>query len=140
VHANKGPVVRVSRMFNLHVVISLHLYISHSCLYSHLQSIIIPWLILISRPTEHRRLSWSGWLVTCSILLFIRFQYKNYCLSQNRCSFYRFHDRAAAQRFAQGYSVTEASLKHNCVCMIEYDHDLTTYSHPSLTQLGHLTL
>jgi len=35
-----------------------------SCLYSLPTTIIALWPILISRPTEGRRLSWPGWLVT----------------------------------------------------------------------------
>ena len=35
-----------------------------SCLYSQPQRITALWPVLISRPTEGRRLSWPGWLVT----------------------------------------------------------------------------
>jgi len=37
---------------------------SHNCLYSQLQTINALWPVLISCPTEGRRLSWPGWLVT----------------------------------------------------------------------------
>ena len=36
--------------------------ICHACLYSQPQSSTALWLVLISRPAESRRLSWSGWV------------------------------------------------------------------------------
>ena len=35
---------------------------NHTCLNPQLQSIAALWLVLISCPTEDRRLSWPGWL------------------------------------------------------------------------------
>jgi len=42
----------------------IHNRMSHVCLYSQPQSITAPWSVLISRPAEGMRLSWSGSLVT----------------------------------------------------------------------------
>jgi len=41
---------------------------SLTCLYSQPQSITALLLVLISRPTEGRRLSWPGWLVTHEVV------------------------------------------------------------------------